>query len=40
LYPHIAIITGIGWDHINVFPTLILPSAIQIFIDKIEHGGI
>jgi UDP-N-acetylmuramate: L-alanyl-gamma-D-glutamyl-meso-diaminopimelate ligase len=21
LFPHIAIITGIAWDHINVFPT-------------------
>ena len=21
LYPHIAILTGIAWDHINVFPT-------------------
>jgi len=25
LYPHVAILTGIAWDHINVFPTLHLP---------------
>jgi UDP-N-acetylmuramate: L-alanyl-gamma-D-glutamyl-meso-diaminopimelate ligase len=21
LFPHIAVLTGIAWDHINVFPT-------------------
>jgi UDP-N-acetylmuramate: L-alanyl-gamma-D-glutamyl-meso-diaminopimelate ligase len=40
LYPHIAIITGIAWDHINVFPTFDLYlQQFRIFIDKIEPGG-
>lgn len=41
LYPHIAIITGIAWDHINVFPTFenYLEQFI-IFINKIEKGGV
>ncbi len=40
LFPHIAIITGIAWDHINVFPTF--PFYLEqfvIFIQKIEKGG-
>ena len=41
LFPHIAIITGIAWDHINVFPTFDLyVEQFKIFIDKIEPGGI
>lgn len=41
LYPHIAIITGIAWDHINVFPTFeIYLEQFRIYIDKIEKGGI
>ncbi len=40
LYPHIAVITGIAWDHINVFPTFeIYLEQFKIFIDKIEPGG-
>ncbi len=41
LFPHIAIITGIAWDHINVFPTFenYLDQFI-IYIDKIEPGGV
>ena len=40
LYPHIAVLTGIAWDHINVFPTFDFYLAqFQIFIDKIEPGG-
>src|SRR5882762_3943967 len=40
LFPHIAIITGIAWDHINVFPTFgIYLEQFKIFIDKIEPGG-
>jgi UDP-N-acetylmuramate: L-alanyl-gamma-D-glutamyl-meso-diaminopimelate ligase len=40
LYPHIAIITGIAWDHINVFPTFdIYLQQFRIFIDEIEPGG-
>jgi UDP-N-acetylmuramate: L-alanyl-gamma-D-glutamyl-meso-diaminopimelate ligase len=41
LFPHIAVITGIAWDHINVFPTF--ESYLQqfkIFIDKIDAGGV
>jgi len=41
LFPHIAIITGIAWDHINVFPTFdIYLEQFRIFIDKIERGGV
>ncbi|HEX2608994.1 MAG TPA: Mur ligase family protein, partial [Flavisolibacter sp.] len=41
LFPHIAIITGIAWDHINVFPTFdIYLEQFRIFIDKIEPGGV
>jgi len=41
LFPHIAIITGIAWDHINVFPTFdFYLEQFNIFIDKIEPGGV
>ena len=41
LFPHIAIITGIAWDHINVFPTFeIYLEQFRIFIDKIQPGGV
>lgn len=41
LHPHIAIITGIAWDHINVFPTFeIYLEQFAIFLQKIESGGI
>lgn len=40
LFPHIAIITGIAWDHINVFPTFEnYLEQFRIFIDKIEPKG-
>lgn len=40
LFPHIAIITGIAWDHINVFPTFEnYLEQFSIFIDKIEKDG-
>jgi len=40
LFPHIAIITGIAWDHINVFPTFDnYLGQFRIFIDKIEPSG-
>lgn len=40
LFPHIAILTGIAWDHINVFPTFdFYLEQFRIFIDKIEAGG-
>jgi UDP-N-acetylmuramate: L-alanyl-gamma-D-glutamyl-meso-diaminopimelate ligase len=41
LFPHIAIITGIAWDHINVFPTFEnYLEQFSIFIEKIEPGGV
>lgn len=40
-FPHIAIITGIAWDHINVFPTFeFYLEQFKIFIGKIEKGGV
>ena len=41
LFPHIAVITGIAWDHINVFPTFdFYLEQFKIFIDKIEEDGV
>jgi UDP-N-acetylmuramate: L-alanyl-gamma-D-glutamyl-meso-diaminopimelate ligase len=41
LFPHIAVLTGIAWDHINVFPTFeIYLEQFKIFLDKIEPGGV
>jgi UDP-N-acetylmuramate: L-alanyl-gamma-D-glutamyl-meso-diaminopimelate ligase len=41
LFPHVAILTGIAWDHINVFPTFDnYLEQFKIFIDKIEAGGL
>jgi UDP-N-acetylmuramate: L-alanyl-gamma-D-glutamyl-meso-diaminopimelate ligase len=41
LFPHIAIITGIAWDHINVFPTFdFYLEQFSIFISKIQQGGV
>lgn len=38
--PDIAIINGIAWDHINVFPTFEnYVEQFKIFADKIENGG-
>lgn len=38
--PHYAIISGIAWDHINVFPTFEnYVEQFKIFTDKIEQGG-
>jgi UDP-N-acetylmuramate: L-alanyl-gamma-D-glutamyl-meso-diaminopimelate ligase len=40
LFPHIAVLTGIAWDHINVFPTFdFYLEQFAIFITKIEKGG-
>ena len=37
LFPHIAILTGIAWDHINVFPTFdFYLEQFIIFINKIS----
>lgn len=39
-HPHVAIISGIAWDHMNVFPTFenYCDQFVQ-FIQKIEIGG-
>lgn len=38
--PNIAIISGIAWDHINVFPTFEnYVEQFKVFIDLIEQGG-
>ncbi len=38
--PHVAIVTGIEWDHINVFPTFeIYKDQFAQFINLIEPGG-
>ena len=38
--PHVAIVTGIEWDHINVFPTFeIYKEQFAKFVDLIEPGG-
>ncbi len=38
--PHIALISGIAWDHINVFPTFEnYVEQFKIFTDKIEPNG-
>lgn len=39
--PDIAVITGIEWDHVNVFPTFdIYKQQFQIFADKISQNGV
>jgi UDP-N-acetylmuramate: L-alanyl-gamma-D-glutamyl-meso-diaminopimelate ligase len=39
-HPHVAIISGIAWDHMNVFPTFEnYCDQFAIFIGKIEKGG-
>lgn len=41
LFPHIAVLTGIAWDHINVFPTFeFYLEQFVIFINKIEINGV
>jgi UDP-N-acetylmuramate: L-alanyl-gamma-D-glutamyl-meso-diaminopimelate ligase len=38
--PHIALISGIAWDHVNVFSTFsIYVEQFKNFIQSIEHGG-
>ena len=40
LFPHIAVITGIAWDHINVFPTFEnYLEQFTIFVRKVEKDG-
>ena len=39
--PNIALISGISWDHVNVFPTFdIYKNQFGVFIDKIVDGGV
>lgn len=39
-YPDIAILTGIAWDHMNVFPTFEnYVEQFALFIEKIQPGG-
>ncbi len=38
--PHIAVLSGIAWDHVNVFPTWEnYVEQFELFMDKIEKGG-
>lgn len=38
--PHLAVLTGVAWDHINVFPTLDnYNHQFELFINSIEKGG-
>ncbi len=38
--PHVAVLTGIAWDHINVFPTFEnYVKQFEIFIDTLEPNG-
>lgn len=38
--PNIALLSGIAWDHINVFPTFEnYVEQFRIFVDSIEQGG-
>ncbi|MEL6810009.1 MAG: Mur ligase family protein [Bacteroidota bacterium] len=38
--PNIALLSGIAWDHINVFPTFEnYVEQFQIFLEQITHGG-
>ena len=38
--PNIALISGISWDHINVFPTYeIYKKQFEIFVESIVEGG-
>jgi UDP-N-acetylmuramate: L-alanyl-gamma-D-glutamyl-meso-diaminopimelate ligase len=39
-HPHCALVTGIAWDHINVFPTFEgYIHQFELFIQSIETGG-
>ncbi len=38
--PHLALLTGIAWDHINVFPTMDqYLEQFRLFIQSLEEGG-
>lgn len=39
--PHIAVISGIAWDHINVFPTFeIYTQQFRDFLESMEENGV
>jgi len=39
-HPHIALLSGVAWDHINVFPTFdIYVEQFRLFRDLIEENG-
>ncbi len=39
-HPHIALLSGIAWDHLNVFPTFEnYVEQFQVFADKIKENG-
>jgi UDP-N-acetylmuramate: L-alanyl-gamma-D-glutamyl-meso-diaminopimelate ligase len=38
--PNIALISGIAWDHINVFLHENYVEQFEIFVEKITRGGI
>ncbi|GJQ05348.1 UDP-N-acetylmuramate--L-alanine ligase [Capnocytophaga canimorsus] len=39
--PNIALVSGIAWDHINVFPTPeVYAQQFKVFVDSIVNGGI
>ena len=39
-YPNVAVLSGIAWDHINVFPSFAqYVEQFKIFVDSIEQGG-
>lgn len=39
-HPHIAVISGIGWDHVNVFPTFdCYLEQFRIYVNTIEKDG-
>ncbi|GAO29194.1 UDP-N-acetylmuramate--L-alanine ligase [Geofilum rubicundum] len=38
--PHLALITGMAWDHVNVFPTIeIYNEQFRLFVDSIIEDG-
>lgn len=38
--PHVAVLSGVAWDHVNVFPTWEnYVEQFRIFADSIEHQG-
>lgn len=38
--PHLAVITGVAWDHINVFPNVeMYNKQFKLFVESVESGG-